>query len=600
MGLALDKAAIIQLLERIAFLLEYQGANPFKVRAFANAARALQNRPESLEELVSPGKLEEIEGIGKSIAGVIREAANTGTCKEYEELRQQAPEGFDELIKIPNLGPKKLRALVENLGIRTIADLENACREGRVAKLPGFGLKSEEKLLAGIEQIKRFAGQWLYAEALDYALRIRDTLERLPAAIAVAPAGSLRRCKEIVRDLDFVVASETPEEVIQAFVTHNAVVRILSQGTTKASVLLQNGMQADLRVVDQESFAAALQYFTGSKEHNTTLRARARKMGYRLNEYGLFETPSLSSEDEPADPSAGRRLSLASEEELYGALGLQYIEPELREDMGEIEAAEEGKLPTLVRFEDYRGVLHCHSTWSDGRTSIAELAEAAFVEWKWEYLAICDHSQVATYANGVKIDDLRRQHAEIDAINRKLSSRGFRILKGCECDILADGSLDYPDEVLKAMELVVVSVHSRFQMSEEEMTERLLRAIRHPYADILGHVSGRLLLARDAYAVDYQRIFEVAAEWGTIIEINGDPNRLDLDWRLCKRAKEMGIKFAVNPDAHSREGLANVKYGINVARKGWLEPADVVNCLPLEEFKSLIHKLRKRKLEKLK
>jgi DNA polymerase (family 10) len=590
----IDKNQVVSILRDIAFLLEFRGENPFKARAFENASRALLNDPASLDELVSePGRLEGLKGIGKSTAEIIRESVESGTSALLVELRSEAPGGILDLQKIPNLASAKIRVLVDNLGISGIDDLEAACKSGIVETLPGFGRKSVENLLAGIEQVRSSSGQWLYSKALAIALPILNSLRTHPQVGKAEVAGSLRRCNEIVRDLDFVASSKQPRAVMDFFVALPAVDKVIGSGDTKTSVLLSGGIQSDLRVVSEMDFPAALQYFTGSREHNTAIRGRAKRMGLRVNEYGVFQVGDTRSH---ATAFSGERIAIKDERDFYEVLGLGYIPPELREDLGEIEAAEHDTLPDLAALLDYLGVLHCHTTWSDGTCSIRELALAARDQWHLKYLAICDHSEAAAYAGGMKRDAVARQHDEIDRLNAEFEESHFRILKGCECDILADGSLDYPEEVLGKMELVVASVHTRFQMSREEMTTRLLRAIENPYTDILGHVSGRLLLARNAYALDIVQVLERAAQCGTVIEINGDPQRLDLDWRLCRQAKALGIRFAVNPDAHSVAGLQHIVYGMNVARKGWLTRGDIVNCLPLRTLQKEIARIRSGKL----
>lgn len=571
----LSKSDIAGILRDIAALLEFHDENPFKSRAYENAARALAAEPAALDDLIGEeGRLENIKDIGKSIAKVIRETATTGNSSHLDELRGSTPAGICQLMSIPNLGPKKIRALYEKLGITSAQELEEACKSGAVAQLAGFGEKSGGKILAGIEQTRKFAGQFLYTTALAAAAPLLKTLRACTAVARAETAGSLRRCKEIVRDLDFVASSENPRDVMDYFITLPGVAQVINFGETKTSVLLSSGIQADLRVVAGHEFASALQYFTGSKEHNTQLRGLAKKQGLRANEYGIFHVTDKTGEG----PRDGKRVAALDETAFYKSLGLDYIPPELREGMGEIEAAEAHNLPRLITLDDYRGVLHCHSTWSDGAASIRDMALAARDTWRLEYIAICDHSEAAAYARGIKRGDLARQHEEIDRLNKEFRASEFSILKGCECDILTDGSLDYPDEYLDAMDIVVASIHSRFQMSEADMTARLLRAVENPRTDVLGHISGRLLLAREAYPFDAEKVLARAAECDTAIEINGDPQRLDLDWRLCRRAKQLGCRFSINPDAHSIEALRYIVTGINVARKGWLAAGDVINC----------------------
>ena len=384
-------------------------------------------------------------------------------------------------------------------------------------------------------------------------------------------AGSLRRRRETIKDLDLVAESDQPEEVMRAFIEGPGVERVVNHGATKSSVVLAGGIPADLRVVSRDQFPAALNYFTGSKEHNTRLRGRAKKMGLKLNEYGLFAEGSEKAMD------------CRDEAAIYERLGLAYIEPELREDMGEIEASEAGELPPLIASSDLRGLLHCHSTYSDGRSTLAEMSQAARAAG-YEYFGICDHSQSAAYAGGLKSQDVLRQHEEIERINERM--KNFRVLKGIESDILGDGSLDYPDEFLERFDFVVISVHSRFQLSRAEMTRRICKALAHPAATILGHPTGRLLLRRDPYEVDLEEVFAVAAEHNVAVEINANPHRLDLDWRTLRSAKKAGCIFSINPDAHHTDGIADVEFGIGIARKGWLEASDVINTFGLEQFES--------------
>lgn len=599
----MDKARAVAALEKIAQLMEYHGENAFKVRAFLNAAHALEAEAATLDDLASEkGRLEGIKGIGASTAAVIRELANTGGAQLLEELRAAAPPGMDALMAVPHLGPKKIRALHETLGVGTVADLEKALAGGKVEGLPGFGAKTVEKIAAGIATARRNAGRVLYAHAEAAVLPLLEGLRAIPGVLRAETAGSLRRRRETIGDVDLVAASDDPPAVIRRFVALPGIARVEMSGPTRATVILEEGLQADLRVVADSEFAAALQYFTGSKEHNTQLRARARRMGLRVNEYGVFrvEGGSDGPEDDAApsdrpDARRGTLVATATEADIYGLLGLDFIEPEMREGNGEIDTAAARALPTLVRNGDYRGVLHVHSTWSDGKASIREMALAARDVHQWEYLGICDHSEAAAYASGIRRVDIAAQHAEIDALNAELGGGGFRILRGTECDILADGSLDYPPALLATMDFVVASIHSRFGMAEDEMTRRLLRALDDPHTTILGHMSGRLLLSRDPYRFDAEAVLRRAAETRTIIEINGDPNRLDLDWRLCRQAAEMGVRFAVNPDAHSVAGLRNVAYGINTARKGWLPAELIVNTLPVDGFLRLAAEIRDHK-----
>ncbi|MGI8908827.1 MAG: helix-hairpin-helix domain-containing protein [Candidatus Sumerlaeaceae bacterium] len=604
------KPAAIELLRSVAALLEYRGENTFKVRAYENAARALAAAPATFEELIEPKRLEQVRGIGKAIAELLREFATTGTTMYYDELSQDAPTGIQQLLQVPKLGLKKIKLLHERLGVNTVEDLERVAREGKIEALPGFGKTSGEFVLASLGKMQRFSGQLILHHALRIAPLLLKSLRACPAVIRAEIAGSVRRWNEIVADLDFVASSNQPEEVAACFAELPFVMEVIAQGNTKTSVRLDRGIQADLRIVTDEEFAAALHHFTGSKEHNAELRALAKTRNLLVNEYGLFRAESkgrstaarkgrarVTQPEEDGATATGERIPISEEADLYRELGMDYIAPEMREGQGEIALAVAHKLPRLITLEDYKGVIHCHTDWSDGSDSIHDMALAARDEWGFEYFAVCDHSELASYAGGVKRQDLAAQHAEIDEVNAKLGRKNFRVLKSCECDILADGRLDYPDEYLAPMDLVVASVHSRFKQTRAEMTSRLLAAVENPYTTILGHLSGRLLLSRDPYDFDIEAVLRRAGETGTIIEINADPHRLDLDWRYCRRAKELGVRFAINPDAHDAEAFSYIRYGIAMARKGWLESSDVLNCLPLKELLKEAGALRKRKLE---
>lgn len=581
------KADAARILREIATLMLFHNENPFKVRAFENAATALLAEPRALNELARPGGgLEKIKGIGKGTADVIREINLTGDSVMRADLAKGTPAGLAELLRVPNLGVKKIAQVYAELGVSDLDSLEAACTDGRIAALRGFTAKSAEKILAGIDLARRSTGLMLLSTALTAAQPILAALRAHPAVKRAEVAGSLRRRKEVVGDLDFVASSDDPEALMKFFTSLPQVQSIMGQGGTKASVLLDDDLQADLRVVPDAQFATTLHHFTGSKEHNTLLRARAVKMGLKVNEYGVFRE----------DDAGETPLPVTTEEELFRALGLAYIEPELREGQGEIEAAEAGTLPRLIERADYAGVLHCHTTWSDGVHSILQMATAARDTHGWQYFAVCDHSEAAAYAGGVKKGDIAAQHEEIDEVNAALATDSFRVLKGCECDIMGGGSMDYPDEILAKMDVVVASIHSRFQLPAEAMTERIIRAMENPYVTMIGHVSGRLLLGRDPYQFDVDAVLKAAARTRTVMEINADPRRLDLDWRFCRRARELGVMFSINPDAHKMETLAYVDYGVSMARKGWLRREDVINCLPLEEFLQWCRKQREFKL----
>jgi len=573
---------VVEALEEIAVLLELAGENPFKTRAYANAARAVSGLTEDLAVMVESGRISEVKGIGTAIAEKIAILVCTGGLPYLEELRARVPAGLREWTRIPGLGPKKVRAIHEALGIATVDELEGAARDGRLRELPGFGTTSERRVLEGIARLRSVAGRFVQPVVQREAARL---LARVRAVAGVARAevcGSVRRRVETSKDIDIVAAAADPGAVMDAFSSDPEVVEIVGRGPTKCSVRLAGGPAADLRVVPDESFPFAVLYFTGSKAHNIAIRARAQDRGLRLNEYA-FERES-----------DGSRIACADEREIYRALDLEFIPPELREDAGEIEAAARGELPELVEPSDLCGVLHCHSDWSDGAASIEEMAEAA-LKRGLQYLGLCDHSKAAPYARGLDESRVRAQHAEIAALNRRFGKR-FHVLKGIEVDILTDGDLDFSDDVLAEFDLVVASVHSRFSLSEAKQTARVMRALDNPYVDILGHPSGRLLLARDPYPMDLLAVVAHAAERGTAIEINAHPHRLDLDWRSLRYGKARGLRTAIDPDAHHPDGIDDMAYGLGVARKGWCSRADVLNAWPLERLLEWLALRRERAL----
>ncbi|HLQ66401.1 MAG TPA: DNA polymerase/3'-5' exonuclease PolX [Candidatus Limnocylindrales bacterium] len=561
----MDKRDVARVLEQIAAILELKGENPFKVRAYENAARALDSLSEDLGVLIAETRLTEVRGIGTSIAANIVELWTQGRMKYYEELCDSVPPGWFDLMRIPGLGAKRIRNLCDLLTVSSVEDLKLAAEQGRVRRLKGFGEQSEKKILEGIAFLEKGGSRELgalvrpLAEGLVAALQERKDVE------AVEVGGSLRRWLETVKDVDLLVATKKPAAVAKAFLEMLPGASIIAQGDTKTSVRLPSGLAVDLRLVTAEQFPFALHYFTGNVAHNVRIRQRAIDRGYSLNEYEL---------------SGAEHPPVRSEEELFRALDLPYIEPELREDRGEIEAAEAGTLPRLVTLADLKGILHCHTTYSDGKSTVQEMAQAA-VEAGASYLGLSDHSQSARYAGGVSESGLTLQHAEIDKWNSR--SRKLRILKGAEVDILPDGTLDYPDTVLERLDFVVASIHTNFSMSEEEMTARVVKAIRNKHVGILAHPTGRLILQRDGYRLNLATVFRVAAEEGVVIEINANPRRLELDWREVRAAKAQGLLFAVNPDAHHVNGYMDLRYGIGVARKGWLTPDDVINTFPVEK-----------------
>jgi DNA polymerase (family 10) len=571
-----DKRELARLFAEIAVLLELKGENPFKIRAYETAARILEELDGDLAEFVASGRVDATKGIGEALALKIREFLATGRLKYYDDMKAAVPPVLFELVKIPGLGPKKALQLHEKLGVNSIGELEYACRENRLVTLPGFGAKTQERILQGIDYVKRFQGQFLLADAWPLAEKIAAWLEAQPGVDAAAVAGSIRRRKETVKDIDVVVAAAEPEKATALAAALPGVEAVIGQGPTKASVKLATGMNLDVRAVRPEEFAAALHHFTGSKEHHASLRGLAKDKKLKINEYGL-------------ETAGGERLAVADEAALYRALGLKYIEPELREGLGEIEAAGSGELPVLVAPEDIRGVFHVHTTFSDGSATPAEMAAAAR-ERGWGYLGVTDHSRTAVYARGLRLETVDEQRREIERLNA--ANPGFRIMAGIECDILPDGTLDYPDEVLAGFDFVIASVHSAFRQSEADMTRRIIRAMENRYVGVLGHPTGRILLARDGYAVDLAAVIAAAAATGTVIEINASPYRLDLDWWWCRRAKEAGVLLAVNPDAHAPAELDYVPYGVAVARKGWLTAADIVNSRPAAEALALLRRKR--------
>ncbi len=582
----LSKDQIADILESIAQMLELKGENVFKIRAYQNAARALETYTGDLATAAAENRLGDISGIGKAIAEKITELVVTGQLAYYETLKAEFPPGIFEMFDLQGIGPKKIKALWEKLGVTTIAELEKASKDGRVAGLAGFGKKTADNILAAIQSRAKHAGRFRLGEIANDAERMLADLKELPGVLQAAVAGSYRRRKEIVGDLDFIVATTTPAEVSDFFVKHEMVESVMAHGATKSSVRLKSGIQADLRVVKNSEYPFAINYFTGSKEHNIIMRQRALARGWTLNEYrlGLDETPKVAPQPVP---------EIYDERGLYRALGLDYVEPELREDRGEFAAAENHTLPDLVETENLRGTFHNHTIASDGRNTLAEMAEAA-QELGLQYLGIADHSKSSFQAHGLNADQLLAQVAEIRELNKSFGGH-FKLFAGSEVDILKDGSLDFPDGVLAQLDYCVVSVHSVFNLSEAEMTARIIRAIENPYVTMLGHLTGRLLLSREAYAVDHAAIIEAAARTGTIIELNANPRRLDMDWRWWPAAKAKGVKCAINPDAHHTSHLQFLHFGIGTARKGWLTRGDVINTLPLGKIEAALTAKRGRK-----
>lgn len=567
----MTKAEIADTLLEIAVLLELQGENPFKSRAYQTGARALETLTDDLAVLIAQDRLREVKGIGEALAKKISELFLTGRLDYLEKQRAAVPRGLLEMMEVPGLGAKKVRALHQKLGVASIAALTQACQEGRVAGLEGFGAKTQAKILAGISNREAYGKRHLWWDAYAVAEPILAGLRALPGVERAEAAGSLRRGLETVGDLDFIVASRAAAPVMAWFTAMPGVQEVTGSGETKSSVRLASGLQADLRVVPPEQFAFALHHFTGSKEHNILMRQRALARGWSLSEWGL--TPSGEANEVPAP------ANIVDEAALFTALGLNFIGPELREATGEIEAAERGALARLLEHGDLRGAFHNHTTASDGRNTLEEMAQAA-AALGWEYLGIADHSKASFQANGLDEARLAAQLVTIRAYNA--SGRApLRVFAGVECDILTDGRLDLNDEILGELDYVVASVHAVLTQSEEDMTRRIIRAVEHPATTMLGHVTGRLLLAREPARVDHAKVIDAAAANGVIIEINANPRRLDMDWRWWRRAAEKGVLACINPDAHGTEQLAFVAAGVHVARKGWLTRDQVFNTRPL-------------------
>lgn len=573
----MERRHIARILDECGTLLEFKGENPFRANAYHNAARALEQLEGNIEDKLADGTLAEVKGLGSTMIAKIRELVETGSLAFYDELKAEIPPGLLDMARISGFGPKRVHQVYKELGVDSVEALRSACQDGRVAALKGFGKKSADKILHGIEFLDRAGQRVLNGVAAALAQALIEWMKGEKSVQKIERCGSLRRGRETIGDIDILVASEDPEPVMQRFVTAPGVAEIVGQGPTKSSVVLTNGVAADLRVVTMEQFPFALHYFTGSKEHNIVIRARALERGLKLNEYELAgET---------------RSVRCAMEADIFKALDLDYIPPELREDTGEVDAAAEHRLPKLIEANDITGVFHCHTTASDGHASLEEMVEGAR-QRGYQYLGIADHSKTAFYARGLTPERVREQFRAIDELNRELN--GFRVFKGIESDILADGSLDYEDDLLAEFDYVVASIHQPMNMNSEQMTARILRAIRHPKCTMLGHATGRLLLQRDSYPVDLEAVLKAAAEAGTLVEINADPHRLDIDWLACKRAKALGVTLVINPDAHSVEGLDNVPYGVLVARRGWLEKKDVFNTLPLSQIEKRLARMRAR------
>ena len=558
----------------IADLLEIKGGNPFRIRAYRRAALNIESFPKDVAETPAE-ELMNIPGIGQDLAGKIEEYVKTGRVQAHEDLKKEVPEGLSLLLSVPGLGPNTARVFFEKLQIKNLEDLERLAKEHKLSGLPGIKEKTEENILKGIQMLKRGMERQPLGKVLPIANSILEYLRKNAPVLNLNIAGSIRRWKDTINDIDILATSKDPKAVMHAFVHLPDLKDVLMHGPTKSSVILREGIQVDLRVVEEDSFGAALAYFTGSKSHNIRLREMAVKAGLKLNEYGIFR--------EKDDKKLGGR----NEEDIYRILGLPFIAPEMREDSGEIEAALEGRLPELVDLRDIRGDLHVHTKRSDGSHDFDELIEAA-KKRGYEYIAITDHSKGLGIAHGLNEERLTKEKREIDALNKKL--KGFRLLAGVEVDIKSDGQLDLPDEMLKQLDIVVASVHSGFRQSRGQITKRIVSAMRNPYVSIIAHPTGRLIGERDPYEVDMQEILRVAKETGTAIEINAYPLRLDLNDTSVKMAKEKGVRIAISTDTHVTNQFEYMSYGVSIARRGWLEKADVLNTLSYTQLKKALKK----------
>ena len=577
----MDKKDIIDLLERIGTMMEIKGENPFKIRAYFAGARTLQTMEDDLGEVIAEGRLGDIPGIGKALTEKIETLHTTGKLEFYDKLVASVPSGLMDLLEVPGLGGKKIKALHEQLGVDSIESLTKVCQDGKVAGLKGFGDKTQEKILSGIKNREAYAARHLWWDARRVVDQILPGLRALPEVERAEAAGSFRRGMETVGDLDFIVASSNPVPIMNWFTSMDGIAEVTAHGDTKSSIRLEGGMQADLRVVPTEQFYFALHHFTGSKDHNVRMRQKALSMGLSLSEWGL-----RPEEEKNASRKVGE-IEADSEEDVFKALGLAFVHPSLREGMGEVEAAEKNELPELLQYEDLKGCFHNHTTASDGRNTLEEIAEESD-QRGWEYLGIADHSKASFQANGLDEERLLKQIAAIKELNESGKFR-VHLFSGSEVDILSGGRLDFEDEVLEQLDYVVASVHNGLSQDEDTMTERLIRAIEHPAVTMIGHLSGRLLLRREASKMKVQKIIDAALANKTILELNANPMRLDMDWRHWRRAAEKGLMCCINPDAHALHHFDYQLAGVHAARKGWLTRENVLNTRPLIEIQRYLN-----------
>jgi DNA polymerase (family 10) len=574
-GCDMDNYEVSARLYKMAEMLEFKGENSFKIRAYTKAARNIKNLDEDINGIYGRGELEDIPGVGKAIAGKVEEMLTTGTFESYEQLNSQIPVDIGKLMKVPGIGPSTVRLLYQHLGVETLEDLKKAAETHKIRRLPRMGAKQEERILSALISLEERSklNRIPLGRALPIAEGIKKILKANPHIRTVIAAGSIRRRKEDVGDIDLIATSTRQKDAIHAFTHMEKVQEVLGEGTTKGSVIYEGNVQVDLRIVNEESFGSLLQHFTGSKEHNIRLRDIALSRGLHLSEYGF------------TDQRTGDLNHCRTEEEVYGTLGLDLIPPELREDRGEVEAALSKNLPHLVTIDDIKGDLHVHSNWSDGKSTIMEMAAAA-QRLGYSYIAICDHSKSRAIAGGLSEKRLSEHVAEIEKINGEFDD--LRILSGVECDIKANASLDYSSDILEGLDLVIASIHSGFTEDRRTLTKRMVSALENEHVDILAHPTGRLLGERDAYDVDMNAVLETARDYGKVLEINAFPARLDLNDINARVAKEMGVSLAINTDAHHTSHYKYMSFGVDVARRAWLEPGDVVNTLELDKFCELL------------
>lgn len=567
---------IAKIFYEIAFFLQMEG-DKFRPIAYERAAITLEGLEEDIEKIYKSGgkeALRKIPGVGESIAEKIEEYLKTGKIKYYEDYKKKYPINLDELMGIEGLGPKRLKVLYEKLKIKDLKSLEEAAKSHKIAPLFGFGEKTEKNILESIEFAKRAKGRFLLGDILPRVREVYEKLKNLKEVERIDVVGSIRRMKETIGDVDFLVISKNPEPIMDFFVSLPGVIKVWGKGTTKSSVRMREGFDMDIRVLAKRSYGAALQYFTGSKEHNIALRKIAIEKGFKLSEYGLFK--------------GSKMIAGENEEEIYEKLGLDWIPPELRENRGEIEAALKKNLPKLINYKEIKGDLHLHSDWDGGANSIEEIANYA-IKMGYEYIGIADHTKFLKIEHGLDERKIRERNKEIDKLNEKFKGK-IKILKGCEANIMPDGSIDISEDCLKELDFVIAGVHSKFKMSKEEMTERIIKAMKNPNVDIISHPTGRLIQKRGEYEIDLEKILKIARETGTILEINSYPERLDLNDINIKKAKEMGVKMVINTDAHQVDQMRYIEYGIAQARRGWAEKEDIINCWPLEQLLKFLKK----------